>query len=431
MLRGGKHGSVITTSDIDDRTYQSETLQQNETVLLLGEVKPNSATVIFSLWSTMIGSTLLLMPRITRDAGIFPSIGATVLMCISNTFTATLMIRLGDAYGMNTAAVLEQFGRAVHMFGVLVSVVVLLGACSIYHIYICDGVMKLASVPIDDMKYRPLFAVGIALVVFVVGLLKHLQPLFKAAGYAIVLVMLIVAFILVKAVLQFTDKKTDCVPSSSPLGMGWNGFGPFVENCAAMALSLYIHSLLLPILRCATRPEKNTRDLCVAFVATATSIAGPAALAAYAFRNCETISSDFLTMFDDWFTTVARCAVILLVAIVYPILLFNSRQQTIPILLQREDFPYWCHVLFNVVALVLCTIPCAIHAQTTIVATTLGVCAIMWVTLLPVAMHWAHVRRTDPERQTFLFIAVHAVLCLFGVGLIIVTLLSETTKILN
>lgn len=434
---------------ISSDEYDSINAVTAETSYLLegGEIVPsNSLNVIFSLWSTMIGSTLLAMPKIVYDTGIISSIAGTAIVCLSNTYTVQLMERLGRFHGNNGTVVLKDAGKYVYPFATFVSVVVLLGANTIYNIYICDGLMNLANINPSDGHYRPIFAVSIGGAFFFVGLLKGLKLLFRVASYAVIIVVFIVGFIIGKAADQLVNNHACPEGPSAPAGgnvttfapkqlsgadLVWQGFGPFVQNCATMSLSLYIHSLVLPILNLATRPKNCPRDLVVAFIATATSVAGPASLAAYAFRDCPTISSDFLDMFDDLPTTIARVAIILLVGVVYPIILYNARNQLLGILFGREDFPYWAHVTFNLFAIVLSTVPCALDIDTAVIAAAVGICAIFWVTFLPVGMWWHHISRREPERLTLWFYVLHALIVAFGVLLVAATIISEASNILN
>jgi hypothetical protein len=409
----------------------------------------NSLAVVFSLWSTMIGSTLLAMPKIVSSTGIISSIVGTAIVCVSNTYTVQLMERLGKFHGNNGTVVLKDAGKYVYPFATLVSVAVLLGANTIYNIYICDGLMNIAKIDPKNEHYRPIFSAAIAGVFFVVGMLRSLKPLFKAAGYAIVIVIFIVAFIIAKAAEQLVHND-QCTVAAAPAAhsgntstttvaphhtvtssqLVWRGFGPFVENCATMSLSLYIHSLVLPIMNLANRPQNNPRDLVISFIATAISIVGPASLAAYAYKDCD-IDGDFLDMFDDVPTTVARVAVVLLVGIVSPIVLYNARNQLLGIVFGRDDFPYWGHLVFNILAITLTTIPCALGVGTNVVAAIAGICSIFWVTFLPVGMWWSHVSRRESERLTVLFYIVHVIVLLFGVLLVAATVISMASNILN
>lgn len=396
-----------------------------------GAKEGNSLRVIFSLWSTMIGSTLLAMPRVVRDAGIVSAVVGTAIVCVSNTYTVQLMEKLGRFHDNNGTAILVDAGRKVYLFATVVSVIVLLGANTIYMIYICDGLMTLADIPTTNTKYRPIFSVGIAAAFFLVGLLKSLKPLFYAAGYAIVIVVFIVAFIIAKASQQLVHGNACDEVMEEPAEMVWTGFGPFVQNCATMAVSLYIHSLVLPIISLATRPRNNPRDLVVAFIATAVSVVGPAALCAYAFRYCKDVNGDFLEMFHDPETTVARVAIILLVGIVFPILLYNARNQLLGIITGREDYPYWAHVVFNVLAIAVSTVPCAMNVATTVVAAAVGICAVFWVSFLPVGLWWYHVKRRERERLSVGFYVVNGAVIAFGCVLVVSTILAESTTFLN
>ncbi|CUG90791.1 amino acid transporter, putative [Bodo saltans] len=447
------HNFFGRVGDEDDDSINTVSAEASYLLTQGGERLPsNSLAVVFSLWSTMIGSTLLAMPKIVSSTGIISSIIGTAIVCVSNTYTVQLMERLGKFHGNNGTVVLKDAGKYVYPFATLVSVAVLLGANTIYNIYICDGLMNIAKINPKNEHYRPIFSAAIAGVFFVVGLLRSLKPLFKAAGYAIIIVIFIVGFIIGKAAEQLvhndqcTATATAAAPSHNAANVSittvaphhdlsssqlvWRGFGPFVENCASMSLSLYIHSLVLPIMNLANRPQNNPRDLVISFIATAISIVGPASLAAYAYKDCD-ISGDFLDMFDDVPTTVARVAVILLVGVVSPILLYNARNQLLGILFGRDDFPYWGHVVFNLIAITITTIPCALGVDTNVVAAIAGICSIFWVTFLPVGMWWSHVSRREPERLNVLFYAVHVVVLLFGVLLVAATVISEASNILN
>lgn len=413
----------------DDGPYRSRSISNEDDdsrelqALLNGQpAKSNSIAIIFSLWSVMIGSTILLMPSMARETGVYTAAFGTLFICIINSYTAVLMEKLGNFYQGDCSHVVNQFGRIGYYITTPASVLIFVGAMIIYESYITDAIMTLSHLDLADKKWRSIVSCSIGGLMFFVGLLRSIKPLVRVASSMVLVITLMMVFIVVKSGLQLGH--SSCEHDNVTHGLSWTGFGPLINLLSAMSLSLFCHNMITSITNESTNKKNISRDIFIAFFATAASNIGPAIMAVYAFRNCKTIEADFLGMFDDPFATVARVGISILVAVVYPILLFNARGQALQMIF-GPDFPYWSHVAFNVICLVACTAPVAFQAKLTMIAAFAGVCAIVFTLIMPVFMWIQHSRIHAPENVTVLFWIVHGFLFLFGLALMILTILSQ------
>lgn len=417
--------SVSTGPEI--RTYGTEedALNSTPTKDEPSLTKGNSILVVFSLWSTMVGSTLLAMPRIVRDVGIVPALCASAMVCVINGYTATIVEALNQRIAFDTAAILRYFHRNVLFAGVFSSCFILVGAMMLYHIYICDTLLAFAEISTSNMTWRPAASICIAVAVWLVSLLRRLDPLLKAASYCVIITGFIIVFIVVKAWHELVTNDDCTGPDVPSVGTGFTTFGYLLKFTSAIALSLFIHPILGSITTVATKKKNNNRDIGIAFLLTSCSVVLPACFATYAFKNCNELKDDYIVMFDDPFAMVGRVAIILLIGIIYPILLFNARNQFLSVV-YGEEFPYWLHITMNTVILVMTTAPCAINMETTVVAASSGVVALFWALILPVALYLylRYKSRSELDRMSSLFVVAHIFIMVFGAFLIAGVILS-------
>jgi len=306
----------------------------------------------------------------------------------------------------------------------IASQLVFVGACMLFHVYITESFLDFIHKDMTFTKERVITACGIAGVVFIVGLLKSLAPLFKASSYCIVIIMFCLVFILVKSGIQTTEACS--APLAGEFGITWQGVGPVAALMAVMCVSFFCHNFVLTVLKEATRPEKNSRNVYLAFCGTGISYLVPSAVATYAFRHCGDFNGDFIEMFHDPYSDVARAAIIVLVLVVYPIVLYVSRTQLLSEAI-GEEYSYGVHVLYNFLYLVITAVPACLNVKLTVVSALVGIFGTYWALLFPTGTYIRH-RWVSGERSTR-FLALHGAIVVLGAALIVITVLNEAKVI--
>jgi hypothetical protein len=386
--------------------------------------KDNSVSVITSVWSTMMGSTVLVMPAMFRDAGMIASVISLVFMCFLCAYTAVTITRLGRLHGMSTKEVVGTLPPAPRIFTYISAIAILVGASMLFHVYIVECIMALAGLSINkDAEYRVLCAIGTGFLVFVMIIPRSIKILFVASSYGIVIIGFCLLFIMIKSILQFA--RNDCSPKlESDYGTNYGGFGPVASLMSALTISFFSHSFVLQLVSQSTRMSKVPRNVFISYMCAGVSYCVPAAVATMAFSNCKTFSDDFVGMFSDPFADAARFAIILLVLIVYPIVIAIARTQFIEAVWNQnaEDAKRGTHIGLGGVMIAIVTIVPCVNAGPTTVAALLGVLGTYWALILPCALY-LHTRWKSQSLTKPLIIG-HTIVMVFAVVLIIITITS-------
>ena len=383
----------------------------------------NSATVITSLWSTMMGSTVLVMPKMFRDAGLVGAVIALTFMCLLCSYTAVTITRLGVLHGMTTQEVVNSVPRVPRMITLMAAVLILIGAGMLFHVYIVGCVLALLGKSEEDVLWRCGVAAASGLVVFMLTVPRSIKMLFIASSYGIVIVGFCLVFIIIKSALQFHNGT--CTPHlPSPYGMESGGFGPTATLMSTLTLSFYSHSFVLPLVSQSTRANKIPRNVFISYVCAGLSYAIPAAIATAAFSDCGTFAKDFVQMFKDPFADAARFSIILLCLIVYPIIISIARGQFVETVFRVDplEVSRLKHVCSSGWMILLATaVPCLNVGPTTVAAST-GVLGTYWALLFPCAAY-LHTRRAQGTLTKPLIIG-HGLIILLAAMLMIMTVLS-------
>ncbi|KAJ1349136.1 hypothetical protein KIN20_004590 [Parelaphostrongylus tenuis] len=320
--------------------------------------KQSSFVTIFSLWNTMMGTSLLAMPWALQQAGLFWGIFLMLAMALLCFYTASLVLNSPQGLSIGMDPVMIEFsdvcryflGKSGEYLSVTFSVVVLLGGIMVYWVLMSNFLYYTGSIiyesfqpnsttipvignrtftcdvycPMEDSSngfddklesallfemawFKPPWnfdglwqlrgTVPIYLAILTFPLMNFKSPTFFTKFN--VLGTLSVFYLLV-----FTSSKLyEC-------GFNMNFFNPnsihyakpfswrFPALTGTMTLSYFIHNAVLTILRNQNNPENNTRDLAIGYMLAAVCYVfiGFTFYAGFpVHRNC--ISDNFLNNF--------------------------------------------------------------------------------------------------------------------------------------
>jgi sodium-coupled neutral amino acid transporter 9 len=387
----------------------------------LGE-KDNSASVVFSLWSTMMGSTVLVMPKMMRDAGAYPAIPCLAGMCLLTAYTATIMTKLGRYHGNTTKQIVDTLPKPLKITTLIASACIYIGASALFNIYITASILTFLDKDMSDAKYRIIVGLSTSALVFIISMLKTLGPLFKASSFGIISVAFCLVFMVIKSIQQMSNDGCK-EPLEKPFGLELVGIGPLASLMAMMTVSFLCHNFVLQMLSQSTRPAKNTRNVYAAFVFTGISYMLPSALAVIAFAKCGDFKGDFIQMFDGVYSDVARVAITALILVIYPLVIFLTRNQLLEEVYGDEGYPYPVHLLVNLVVISITTLPTLFNMPLAVVGALVGCFGTYWVLGLPPSLYIR--ARLQEGTATPAFLVAHGAIVTFGAALVVITVLSQ------
>ena len=125
-------------------------LENAHQVLLLKQGgQAGSASIIFTLWNTMMGSTLLIMPYCFQQAGWLLSALLSIFAAVVSQYSCSLILR----YGMHSLGpsaefadlAYEHLGRAGWTAALAASLLVVLAAACAMHLYMAHSLTQLVT----------------------------------------------------------------------------------------------------------------------------------------------------------------------------------------------------------------------------------------------------------------------------------------------
>ncbi|XP_076309657.1 sodium-coupled neutral amino acid transporter 9 homolog isoform X11 [Tachypleus tridentatus] len=277
--------------------------------------KQSSIITIFSVWNTMMGTSLLSMPWAVQQAGFVLALVIMLTMCGICLYTALRIIRMPALVGNATGELLEFsdiarhfLGRWGEWFSLFFSLLTLLGSAVVYWVLMTNfsfhSVVYLHSLATgaygvqnnanssdsdlictsfsdstknstlcssnsnDDLFYKiwnvdltvPFF---LLIIIFPVVNLKSPTFFTKFNALGTLAVMYLIVFTIMKSTewgMNF-DVYNSASPSFVPLYMP-----SFPALSGVLSLAFFIHNCILSLCRNQKNPENNVRDISIAFM---------------------------------------------------------------------------------------------------------------------------------------------------------------------
>nr|XP_032519289.1 sodium-coupled neutral amino acid transporter 9 homolog isoform X2 [Danaus plexippus plexippus] len=275
-------------------TYQ-KTLERS---VKFDKNKQSSLVTIFSIWSTIMGSSLLTMAWGVERAGLPAALLLLTVMAGLCLYTAYILIRVNAHHGSSTCEVpalcLLLLGRWWSRIAHAFSLLVLLGATLVYWLLMANFLfytvnyfmdvstsnqttydtnlvcpkhevfMTSPQTPQDPSPYWGLHTtvpVYVALIMFPLLCFKNVTFFTRFTSFGTLSVMYLLLFVIVKGWMWGINLKS--------IDIKWEGLHG-ARNAAVLsgmlALSFYIHNIIITIMNNNARQEKNGRDLTIAFL---------------------------------------------------------------------------------------------------------------------------------------------------------------------
>ncbi|KAK3913893.1 Sodium-coupled neutral amino acid transporter 9-like protein [Frankliniella fusca] len=437
------------------------------------EAKQSSLVTIFAVWNTIMGTSLLAMPWGLERAGLLGGLLLIVGMgglCLYTTFRVLSVHRLHAAsHDVEVPELCRRLlGRWAELLARVFSLVVLLGAVIVYWIlmsnflfhsvdYIHDEVTGASPIRSDNMSkiFTPVKChlltgtenvselsvtapedpaalaeqdtfrqwwnlesnVPIYLVLIMAPLMNFKSATFftKFNSLGTLSVLYLLIFILVKSSAWGVNLNIHDVMSEhySPLFKM-----SFPATSGMLALSYFIHNIIISIVKNNRHQENNGRDLSIAYVLVTITYAVIGGVFYIGFplaKSC--IKDNLLNNFESWdpMTVAARAFLFFQLVTVFPLVAFMLRSQICTMFL-GHSWPGRLPVLMiNSVFIVLCVL-FAIYLPRfgTIIRFTGAISGLVYIFLLPVLLHLASLQRQG--KLTKLTTILHMIIPVIGMA---------------
>jgi len=397
------------------------------------EPKQSDIKLIFSIWNTMMGSSILAMPWGLSEAGLGLGLGLIFLLGILCCYTATLIVRHGKDsadffYLCNDY--LGKWGKRICWFS---SVAILFGGVIAYDILMSDillaSVNSLVNVAknIADNPDFPTSATGthywwndkvtpllVLLVMFPICNMKKFGIIVTINSLGVISIMYTVAFIFAQCTFEQGLDVHEVRQVNS---------GAFIL-AGLLSISFYIHGMVLPIIKSAKNPQNNVRNVTIGFILVAVcyAIVGSVGYLAYwSDPDVPAIPQEFLQIYDmleestNPGVILANLLLLFQLATVFPLLLLIIRIQVFGLLLNSQ-YPGWMHVCgLNLALIGVATLFAIFYPNFgSILSVTGALFGTIIVFFLPIAVHLKAMKQKTGS-WGFFRSTIHASILLFAV----------------
>uniref|UniRef100_A0A023F2V8 Putative sodium-coupled neutral amino acid transporter 9-like protein n=1 Tax=Triatoma infestans TaxID=30076 RepID=A0A023F2V8_TRIIF len=421
--------------------------------------RQSSIVTIFAVWNTMMGTSLLAMPWGIGRAGLVVGPVLTALMGALCLYTAYCNLRAHRQFGSATGEISELtrtlLGASSEVVSKIFSLIVLLGANIVYWILMSNFLYHsidylysiIKQIPYDanenatsaasgvycpnnkvvsssasgegDSLFTEIwnldYTVPVFLALIIVPLLNFKSPTFftKFNSLGTLSVMYLIIFVFVKSISWgvHIDIKNPASINYSPLAKP-----SFPATSGMLALSFFIHNIIITIMRSNADQKNNGRDLSIAYALVTATYLLIGAVFYISFplaKSC--IQDNLLNNFVGWdtMTVVGRVFLLFQLVTVYPLISYMLRVQSM-VALTGIPYPSRLHVIaFNAVLVTTCILFAIFLPKIgTIIRYTGALSGLVHVFTLPCLLRLATLYKNDKIKPSSWIL--YTVIPLFG-----------------
>lgn len=337
-----------------------------------------AVAIVFSLWNTMVGGGLLMLPWSFAEAGCVAGVLLTISIACVCAYTAYLLYRHGRNYDDISLVALKYFGKKGQICVSVVMALLVMGVFLAYDVMATDCVYQSAvgvhdfvhgtsTNPADEAKStqcaildiscwsRPKAGICLTLVLFSLSLVKHVSTLIKINSFGVLSIVYLIVFIIVQSVIVGPV-------APQPLAVTW--ISPAFPRMGGILVgTFFIHHAILPVLKTAHHTVQRGRCLFVAYILAAITYGLPGLLGQYSldfirlrlsehgYRDGANFLSAFAT--NQPYAFSARVAMGLQLVTVLPLLMYIARRQMLGVALHGLQTPLWIVPTLNAAILLL------------------------------------------------------------------------------
>nr|XP_012141792.1 PREDICTED: sodium-coupled neutral amino acid transporter 9 homolog isoform X2 [Megachile rotundata] len=317
--------------------------------------KQNSLVTVFSIWNTILGSSLLTVPWGIEMAGFFPGIILVLLMsglCLYTAYCLLLVHKYhGGHQGIEVTHLYSTFGTPEYSIfdntSHLPEVLCLKKVINNDTNYVTHDYTYSALGPVWDLyKTVPIF---LGLLIF--PFLNWNSPTFftKFNALGTLSVMYLIMFVLIKSTSWGINM------SEIEWENSWILKSSFPALSGMLALSFFIHNIIITIMQNNRDQSKNGRDLSIAYLLVTLTYIIVGVLFYVCFPlNKLCIEDNFLNNFQKWsgLTVGARIVLLFQLLTVYPLLAYMLRVQLLSSLCKTYNMG--CVIIINIILISIC-----------------------------------------------------------------------------
>ena len=386
LLVEEERDSDVKMGRITDTTYQKiENLKDSQQPI---QKKLHSYQTVFSVWNTMIGSSILSIPYNVYCAGIIPTIIIGLLYGFICFLTCSVVVKLGGKeedfakivynyfyYGFGPES--AKVGKIIQItFNLLMNT----GATFIYFLIINQNLfpcicffLKLFNIDIDGQDLTPHFdkfslfycALVVCVMVFPLTILKEMQCITKFNSAGIYFVSALLIFVIYQGIATLATDNFHFEYKENIEGSEDRNLFLFGENIGllvgTLSIGLFSHSVILPIMNNNRNQENNQRDLFLGYVLVTLTYIIIGIMGYIGFSGSEfstTFEKNWFMFFksDNIFILILRILNVIQLISIFPLLFSVVRKQLFSTFFESYSTKTVPIVIFSFILLSLCVL---------------------------------------------------------------------------
>ncbi|XP_046629960.1 sodium-coupled neutral amino acid transporter 9-like [Neodiprion virginianus] len=420
----------------------------------------SSLVTIFSIWNTILGSSLLTMPWGIAMAGLIPGIGLMLAMGGLCLYTAYRLLQVHKYHGAGdngevTALSRTLLGSWAEYIAKTFSITVMLGANIAYWVLMSNFLYYsvnflydiIAGLPIHppftneshatevlcpkqglyndsnlhDHSYDnmgPLWdlykTVPIVLAILIFPLLNFSSATFfmKFNSLGTVSILYLIVFVIVKSTSWGINMDNKAWESS------WELRPTFPALSGMLALSFFIHNIIITIMQNNENQKNNGRDLTIAYILVICTYILIGIMFYVCFplaKSC--IEDNLLNNFQKWdgLTIGARVVLFFQLLTVYPLIAYMLRIQILSAIFKTSNCTKSYVLIVNIVTVLICVLFAIFMPRVgTIIRYTGAMSGFIYVFTLPSLLHLMSMYKQG--KMTMISAILHLTIPIIGVS---------------
>ena len=350
--------------------------------------KVSSLQTVFSVWNTMIGSSIVSIPYNVYCTGIIPTVVIGLVYGFICYFTCSIVVKLGGneeefanvVYNYFNYAFGKRYAKIGRIFQITFNLMINIGATFIYFLIINQNLypclclfLKIFNCDLDEEDLTPSFskfsllycALIVSVLVFPLTILREMGALVKFNSYGIYFVSVLLIFVIFNGFLtiskdHFHFEYIENIKDNKDRNLFLYGDNPGIL-AGTLSLGLFCHSVILPLLKNNRHPENNQRDLfygylCVTLTYIIIGIMGYIGFSGHQFES--EFQDNWFRFYksDNYFILVLRLLNVVQLISIFPILFFVVRTQFFSTFFKKYLKSLFHIIIFSFILLFLCIV---------------------------------------------------------------------------
>eukprot|EP00736_Rhodelphis_marinus_P001365 Rmarinus@m.27979 len=418
--------SVASSDSIPVFRIPSHILPPN--LFFLSGEKVGSITTIFSIWNTMMGSTLLALPWAYSQSGVVIGSGITVFYGLLCLYGCLLILWNGSNHSDFVAVCNHFLGENYGRLATAFSVLSMIGVCTVYFVIMSESLYGFVELilmrivwtnpvehdgPVFWLWNRDTAPILMCLLLLPLTLLKNLASIMKLNQVGIVNVFYVLFFVIYKSV--GPDAGIPQLSLSEGARQVDLGSPNFLHLGGVLMMSFYFHNMVISVMKCNRSPENNARDLFIAYSLVILCYLVVGLLPNFAFAG-QPMMENFIEMFPihDTLTFIARSGLLLQLSSIYPFLLYICRVEVL-LPMMGDSYPSVPPVVLLNTSVMVVGVVVSIYFPRigTLLRYTGAVCGFVYIFFLPTCVHLVAQRHAVGRHRGWL-VVVHVLILLVG-----------------